>query len=82
MLQLAPSAVRVYPNPAQGTVQVELPEAQPAQFQLLDVSARLVRMGQLPANGRLSLQGVPAGMYWLTLHAGTEVYRTRLVVRQ
>ena len=80
---VALQALLIYPNPAREAVQVELPErnGQPASFQLLDVSGRLVRAGILAPSGQLQLNGIPAGLYWLQASVGQVTYRARLVVQ-
>jgi trimeric autotransporter adhesin len=77
-----------YPNPALGAVTLwfTLPEAGPVRLTVYDLLGRealRVVEGVLPAGGhetRVSVQGLPAGVYVLRLEAGGEARSRRLVV--
>lgn len=87
--QLTATALRVFPNPARETVTLQVGRALPQAahtLQLLDPLGRLVRTQALRPDeiGRelaISLAGLPAGLYYYRLLAGTEALATqRLVV--
>ena len=57
--------LRIYPNPAPGSVlRVATPAA--GAYELVDLRGRRARTGTLPAGGgALDVGGLPAGSYWL-----------------
>ncbi|MBJ6109923.1 T9SS type A sorting domain-containing protein [Hymenobacter sp. BT523] len=74
----------VYPNPATAACRVQLPNGQPASYQLTDMLGRTVRgtTRLLPAadgTATLPLADVPAGHYLLRLTQGAETAVQRLV---
>ncbi|MDO7847221.1 T9SS type A sorting domain-containing protein [Hymenobacter sp. M29] len=74
----------VYPNPATTTCRVQLPNAQPAHYQLTDMLGRTVQSAsQLApdASGTATIQlaGVPAGSYLLHLTQGSATLVQRLM---
>lgn len=78
----APGAVGLYPNPASGSVWVQLPAtAAPTEAVLLDVRGQVQRRWWLgPAPAELPLAGVPAGLYSLRLLLDGAYRTQRLVV--
>jgi hypothetical protein len=71
--------LEVFPNPAQGYVQINLPEA--AQVELWTLQGSLALRRPLPAGIQaLPLNGLPAGTYLLRAVAGGRVFVGRLVV--
>jgi photosystem II stability/assembly factor-like uncharacterized protein len=75
----APAAVRVYPNPACGSLTVETAEPT-AAVRLFDGMGRLVRQAELRGTNELSLRGLPKGMYVLEWRGRKGVARERVVV--
>ncbi len=71
--------LEVFPNPAQGYAQLNLPEA--AQVELWTLQGSLALRLSLPAGIQaLPLNGLPAGTYLLRAVAGGRVLAGRLVV--
>ncbi|MEM1000777.1 MAG: T9SS type A sorting domain-containing protein [Bacteroidota bacterium] len=63
----------VYPNPTAGTLhwQSALPFAAPTQYEVRDLSGRLVRQGSLSlGKAQIDLHGLPAALYLLRLSDG------------
>lgn len=65
------SALRIYPNPAKDIVVVRVPnEDSPIQFQLLDISGRILLFGKVPGQQfDLDISRFPAGVYYLRIHS-------------
>ena len=76
---VAAGSWQLFPNPAQDAVTLTSSTyAGPVRVQVYDLHGRLVREAQLEAvPGRLSVSGLPAGLYHLRLHTlmGTETLR-------
>jgi len=66
----------LYPNPAHNEVFVEIPN-QSTQYQIYDMSGKIVQQGNVEANGRIGLATVSGGMYILLV--GEK--RSKLVVQ-
>lgn len=79
--------VRVYPNPADDAVVVELPAAVRDVFsvQWFDARGTLVRQEQFNSAGQLqyrpSLEGLPSGMYQLVMHGESNHFQTTIIRR-
>lgn len=82
-------AQALHPNPAHDAATVQLPAAAPgstsATISLTDAVGRLVRrysatLTSHPANYRLALHNLPAGLYSVRIQAGTMVTVEKLVV--
>ncbi|RMG66235.1 MAG: T9SS C-terminal target domain-containing protein, partial [Bacteroidetes bacterium] len=71
---------RLYPQPAGDWATVDLPQSGPWTWRLSDSSGRLVRQGQSQTEeARLSLTGLPAGVYHLQIQTGEKHYMGKLV---
>lgn len=74
-----PEALTLYPNPAHGEVFVQ--STHPLQhYALYDLRGQLVQSGSWPADGRLSLRNLPAGLYLLKATDNTGIHTGRVVV--
>ncbi|MDX1478240.1 MAG: alpha/beta hydrolase-fold protein [Saprospiraceae bacterium] len=70
--------LRVFPNPARGTVRIACPEAQTdVAVRVMERSGRLVMSGRLAPNETLDVSGLPAGLYFVEVQYG----RFRQVVK-
>lgn len=77
----------LYPNPANGSVQVLLPEGGPAMnWVMTDMTGRVVRAGswaaiaETPVQGRVDLSALPAGAYHMSLHSLSGSWTSLLLV--
>ncbi len=71
-------ALKAFPNPTAGETTLEVPA--PTLLQLWSSRGELLQQHQAqPGLFRLSLQGVPAGIYTLTGKSEKGLYRTRLI---
>lgn len=75
--RLTPDLFRLFPNPTDGRVWVELSSAsanERAVFVLSDVAGRVCKSGEIIFGGTnrhaLDLEGLPEGVYWLRLLVG------------
>jgi hypothetical protein len=57
----------VYPNPVSNQLHVDLPADLSAELSLLDVNGRVLRHFRSNGSMQISVQGMPAGLYWLRL---------------
>ncbi len=76
-------ALNVFPNPTANILHVEAAHSGPLDWQLLDVSGRLLAAQTLRDVGGLSidLQPFPAGVYLLRIGGGQHTVRTFKVVK-
>ncbi len=74
--------VRIFPNPNNGVVQLELGEGvDSARLEVYDLAARLVHRGILRAGtNRLDLSSLPAGTYHFYLHQGNRRMQQAVVI--
>ena len=73
--ELASSPLRLFPNPSNGTVRVELPGAgkEPLHLRVLDLTGRVVAQQLIDAQGTtLHLEQLPSGLYTVAAY-GTSV---------
>jgi len=77
------SSVAIYPNPsADGTIQIVLSNVTAVQSgELITASGnRMVQFSNIPVDGRIVLNNIPAGLYLLRLRQGASVTVTKVVV--
>lgn len=73
-----PKAIRLFPNPAQGVIQWEVPTTWPSnqayQYQIVDSQGIIQLQGRVENDTSpvLSIQSLPNGAYWLHLLRGQE----------
>lgn len=71
--------VKVWPNPADDFINVEISEPSEAETVLYDLQGRAVRREQLVGRATLSSASLPAGLYFLEVRAGHRVIARRKV---
>lgn len=77
----ADAAVRIFPNPTTGTVQVEWPGEGGTRYELLDATGRMLGGGMLRAGTQvIDLGGLPDGLYFLRMGQGHGALVQRLVL--
>ena len=60
--------IRIYPNPARDWLMVECPEqAAPTRYELIGTTGRVLMSGELYRCKRISLNGMPKGLYWIRI---------------
>ncbi len=74
-------AVRVYPNPTSGPVQLQVAGAEAQlEVQLFNTAGQLLWQGWLPREApEMDLSRLPAGVYWLSVNADGQLSRQRVV---
>ena len=70
----------VYPNPNSGSFTLELSDMQNVGLSLINVLGEVVYAEQVIVKKEISIKGVPAGIYFLNLQSGNEVYHSKIVV--
>lgn len=71
--------IAAYPNPTSGDVWLRTPKPGRYAYAIFDGRGRRCQVGL--TKGRIDLEGLPSGAYWLRLQNGNNVYGTRLVKR-
>jgi len=76
-----PASFAMYPNPAHDQLTVALPQgAAPGTLvRLHDLTGRLLRSAPLGTGEQLSLQGLPAGLYLVTVGEGAAAHTRKLL---
>jgi len=79
-----PSGMKVFPNPATGQFNIELPSSSgDIVISVLDIFGRVVETSEcsgLSAVKTVNIASLPAGSYVVKVSAGLETYREKLVV--
>ena len=78
-----PSAFELYPNPAHQSVELFFPKAEKAQFELYDLTGRLLLHKNYTnqQTGKVMIDDLQAGVYLVRLQADEKSYQRRLVVK-
>ena len=75
---------RLYPNPANNRVTLELPHQDPVDglsVEIFDVSGRMVRSVDL-FDRSMDISMIPEGIYFLRVRAGEIYYSSRLLINR
>ncbi|WKN44879.1 carbohydrate-binding domain-containing protein [Tunicatimonas pelagia] len=70
----------LYPNPAQGEVQLRLPQEQPAVLRVLDLTGRVVLEKYVQRSQTINIQNLPKGLYTIHAQQGSVVMSEKLLV--
>jgi hypothetical protein len=80
----APAPLQLYPNPAHGSVRVELPSGGPCLLGLYTLDGRLVQSQALPSGPARTwdweLRGIAAGVYLVRLDSSNAFQLGKLVI--
>ena len=74
----AANNVRIFPNPSNGTVTIELPTSTEGQLQLIDVTGRTVKT--MTISGQATIKDIPAGNYFVKVSCGNDIYHSKLTI--
>jgi aminopeptidase YwaD len=76
--------VRVFPNPAKDILHVQLPDGvSVANIVITDLPGRTLKSaGISSASATVSLAGIPAGVYILSIEAGGQTTRTKFLISE
>ena len=73
--------IRFYPNPASGTIQVDLPVSEVGlQLVIQDLQGKTVLSRRLNESQTVDISNISAGMYLLRISQGSEWYTQKLLV--
>jgi hypothetical protein len=77
------SAVRLFPNPTDGLLQLQFPEQRLDRITLLTTTGRVLRVAQGPFFDahQLNLEGLPAGMYFVRMEQAGQTTVRKAVLR-
>lgn len=77
-------AVRVWPNPTQSEIQVDLTGVKADGWRLIDAMGRVQRAETRALTGqqRLTLDGLPEGIYFLEIRAGTAATTKKIILQR
>ncbi len=75
------AALEIFPNPAHSTVQIRLPEwpADGLFVQLYNAQGQLVRQLRVGQQQAINVNGLPPGIYSITVETGEKLYTGRVV---
>lgn len=76
------AGISVYPNPTRDMVKIHTPEARPMQYQLLDLSGRILQQGEFTGEQTLSLASYANGIYLMRLTDRQHIVKTIKIVKQ
>ncbi len=76
--------VKIFPNPASETLNINLYSPQEANYSIIDGTSRLVKTGLLKnAENIVSLKGIHPGVYFISVNQNTDIiYRTTILVER
>ncbi len=84
-ISLHPFSLKVYPNPSDGAITIEIPPTNvEANLFVVDVTGRMVQSKTIAAGNqstKLDLQGLATGAYFIKVAVGSDVYREKFVVQ-
>jgi hypothetical protein len=83
MMEEKPSDIRIYPNPTDDLLFVEIPDPSYTDLSVNDLTGRIVLKKVLTSEGLVSIEtsGYESGAYILTLSNGKEKLRTVFIVK-
>ena len=73
---------KLYPNPTNGTVRIELPYSGDGNWILSDISGRQLKAENIANNEKimeLNLNGLPSGTYFITIQLGGNVSTAKII---
>lgn len=83
-IDLNPFTLKVYPNPSDGVITIEIPATKVAATLLVvDVTGRTVQTNNIATGNKgnkITLQGLASGTYFVKVAVGSNVYREKFVV--
>lgn len=74
--------VVVFPNPTRDVIKILTPEARPMQYQLTDLSGRILQQGEFIDEQTLSLTSYSNGIYIIRLTDKQNLVKTFKIVKQ
>ena len=74
-------AIKLYPNPAQSYITVELPREIPAaEFQLFDLQGRLLKREKINTHSTVNIHGLQQGIYLYKVISDRQQYNGKLLI--
>ncbi|MBK7506534.1 MAG: T9SS type A sorting domain-containing protein [Bacteroidetes bacterium] len=73
---------KLYPNPTNGSVRIELPYSGDGNWILSDISGRQLKAENIANNEKimeLNLNGLPSGTYFITIQLGGNVSTAKII---
>jgi hypothetical protein len=75
--------IKLYPNPAQSYITVELPREIPtAEFQLFDLQGRLLKREKINTHSTVSIHGLQQGIYLYKIISDRQQYNGKLLIER
>lgn len=75
--ELGLAKLQVYPNPTSGLLKIELEDGlSEAFYQIVGLDGKTLKNGQ--TNGEVDLSGLPAGLYFLKVGSGIEIFTLKV----
>jgi hypothetical protein len=61
-------AIKVYPNPTNGSVFIETKFTSPSVFMLMDINGKLIKQESFVGNVKVALEDLNAGVYFIKIN--------------
>ena len=74
--------ITVYPNPTRDVVKILSSAARPMQYQLMDLSGRILKQGEFTQEQTLSLASYSNGIYLMRVTDKQNLVKTFKIVKQ
>ena len=75
--------IKLYPNPAQSYITVELPREIPtAEFQLFDLQGRLLKREKINTHSTVNIHGLQQGIYLYKVTSDRQQYNGKLLIER
>ena len=83
MVEVSADAIKVYPNPSNGSFTVELPEGKDnAEVSMSDVTGKIIEIKTgVTHDARFEQSSLAKGVYMITVRTGEERYHTKVVLQ-
>ncbi|ALO15853.1 Phospholipase D precursor [Salinivirga cyanobacteriivorans] len=75
------SMFRLYPNPSENVLHVDMHDFGNAQYRIVNIQGRVVMSGQINANHVAIRHNLPSGLYVLTIESDSQAVQNKFIVR-
>lgn len=76
-----PATLKVYPNPASGSIRVSGTYMKQANYSIFDISGRVIHSGKISQNELISIEDLTSGMYILSVDSESGRKTAKFVVK-
>jgi hypothetical protein len=72
-------AIKVYPNPTNGSVFIETTLTSPSVFMLMDINGKLIKQESFVGNVKVALEDLNAGVYFIKINTADNSVNYKVV---